>query len=314
MIAFGPIPSRRLGQSLGINTIPLKNCSYDCVYCQVGPTSFDDFKRRRFYPPEKIFQAVEKRVQEVRSAGAQIDYLSIVPDGEPSLDINLGTIIQRLRSLNVKIAVISNSSLLWQDSVRKELALADLVSLKIDTVDQLSWRKINRPNPRLSLREILAGALAFSKTFQGTLITESMLVQGINDQEAALQATANYLGQLNPDTAYIAIPTRPPTEKKIQSPDESTLNLAYQLFNQQVRKAECLTGFSTDTFSASGDVVENILNITAVHPIRESEVLNLLKRGNADAKKLEELVKQGQLVRVFHEGLPFYVRKYALVK
>jgi wyosine [tRNA(Phe)-imidazoG37] synthetase (radical SAM superfamily) len=314
MIAFGPVPSRRLGQSLGINNIPPKNCSYDCVYCQVGPTAQKDLQRRPFFEPDEIFQAVIQKVQEVRDASGRIDYLTLVPDGEPTLDIHLGKTIEMLRPLKIKIAVITNSSLLWLEEVRNELALADYVSLKMDSVNENTWRKINRPNPKLSLPEILAGALTFSKIFKGTLVSETMLVRGINDHEASLEATAEYLGQLNLAIAYIAIPTRPPSERWVQTPDEETLNLAYHIFRNHVVRTEYLTGFSEDAFSATGDVVQNLVNITSVHPMRESEALEFLKQGNADGKKLEELVAQEKLVRIIHRGLPFYVRKLPLVK
>jgi wyosine [tRNA(Phe)-imidazoG37] synthetase (radical SAM superfamily) len=252
-------------------------------------------------------------VEEVKRAGGRIDYLTLVPDGEPTLDIHLGKIINMLRPLNIKIAVISNSSLLWQEDVRTELALSDFVSLKMDSVDEDTWRRVNRPNPQLFLPDILEGALAFSKAFKGTLVTETMLVRGINDHEASLKATAEYLKRLNSAVAYIAIPTRPPSEKWAQSPDEKALNLAYQIYSGRGIKTEYLTGFSEEAFSATGDVVQNLLNITAVHPMRESEALDFLKQGNADGKKLEELVTQEKLVRVIHEGRPFYVRKLPLV-
>lgn len=314
MIAFGPVPSRRLGQSLGINNIPPKNCSYDCVYCQVGPTTQKDLQRRPFFEPDEIIQAVRQRIHEVKDGSGRIDYLTLVPDGEPTLDINLGRIIEMLRPLKIKIAVITNSSTLWLEEVRNELARADYVSLKMDSVNEDTWRKINRPNPKLSLPEILEGALKFSTIFKGTLVSETMLVRDINDHAASLKATAEYLEQLNPAIAYIAIPTRPPSERWVQSPDEETLNRAYHIFRNHVVKTELLTGFSEEAFSASGDVVQNLLNITSVHPMRESEALQFLKQGNADGKKLEELVAQKKLVRIIHQGQPFYVRKLPLVR
>ncbi len=314
MIAFGPVPSRRLGQSLGINNIPPKNCSYDCVYCQVGPTAQKDLQRRPFFEPDEIIQAVRQRIHEVKDGSGRIDYLTLVPDGEPTLDINLGRIIEMLRPLKIKIAVITNSSTLWLEEVRNELARADYVSLKMDSVNEDTWRKINRPNPKLSLPEILEGALKFSTIFKGTLVSETMLVRDINDHAASLKATAEYLEQLNPAIAYIAIPTRPPSERWVQSPDEETLNRAYHIFRNHVVKTELLTGFSEEAFSASGDVVQNLLNITSVHPMRESEALQFLKQGNADGKKLEELVAQKKLVRIIHQGQPFYVRKLPLVR
>lgn len=117
MIAFGPVPSRRLGQSLGVNNIPPKHCSYDCVYCQVGRTHDKDLTRRTFFAPQAVFESVRERVDEVRAAGGHIDYLSIVPDGEPSLDLHLAETIELLRPLGIKIAVISNSSLVAQEQL-----------------------------------------------------------------------------------------------------------------------------------------------------------------------------------------------------
>lgn len=314
MIAFGPVPSRRLGQSLGINNIPPKNCSYDCIYCQVGPTSHKDLTRRPFYDPDEIFQAVYRRAQEVKAGGGRIDYLTFVPDGEPTLDIHLGTTIDLLRSLDLKIAVFTNSSLIWQKDVQEVLSRVDYVSLKIDSVNEKAWRRIDRPQPQLYLTDILKGAQKFAADFKGTLASETMLVRGINDEKSHLTATAEYLGQLNPDLAYIGIPTRPPTEKWALPPDEETLNLAYQIFSEQVEKVECLTGFSPESFSATGDVVQNLLSITAVHPMRESEALDFLKQGGIEQEKLEELVAREELVRVMHDDLPFYVRKLPWVK
>lgn len=312
MIAFGPVPSRRLGQSLGVNNIPPKHCSYDCVYCQVGPTTDQDLTRRTFFKPQAIFESVRQRVDEVQAAGGHIDYLSIVPDGEPALDIHLAEIIQLLRPLGIKIAVISNSSLLSREDVRAELMQADCVSLKVDAVEEATWRQVNRPHPDLSLPAILEGVLAFAKTFKGLLITETMLVRDANDQPESLQATAAFLARLQPDVAYLAVPTRPPSEGWAQAPDEATLTRAYQIFVDEGVNTEVLIGYSEDTFTAGGDVVQNLLNITSVHPMRESEAIDFLRQGNLDAGKLQELVAQEQLVRVEHDGIPFYVRKLQL--
>ena len=149
MIAFGPIPSRRLGRSLGINNIPPKVCSYSCVYCQVGITDSMSVHRRNFFPPEEIFDEVKNRVSQLRDADENIDYLSFVPDGEPTLDINLGRTIEKLKTFAIRIAVITNSSLLWDDTVKRDLMHADWICLKIDSVRNNIWHKINRPHTRL---------------------------------------------------------------------------------------------------------------------------------------------------------------------
>jgi len=309
MIAFGPVPSRRLGQSLGINNIPPKVCSYDCVYCQVGPTTHEAIARREFYPPEEISAAVKQKVERVKAAGGKIDFLTFVPDGEPTLDIHLGATIKLLRPLGIKIAVISNASLLWRKEVRQELGTADLVSLKMDAVEETAWRKVNRPNAKLAMDKVLDGAVKFSQGFQGELITETMLVKGVNDGKSQLRAVAAFLKKLQPAMAYIGIPTRPPSETWVQPPDEQRLTEAHEIFSTQLDKVEYLIGFPEDTFTVSGDVLKDLLDITSVHPMRESEVLEFLKKGGVDKGKLKELLDQDQLVRVVHEEEPFYVRK-----
>ncbi len=313
MIAFGPIPSRRLGQSLGINHIPPKICSYDCIYCQVGPTSRSAIERQQFFEVDKVVEAVTQKVEEKRAANKQIDYLTFVPDGEPTLDIRLGEMIDALKPLGIKIGVITNGSLLWREDVQEELCKADLVSIKVDSVEESSWSKVNRPEGGLSLKKMLEGQLAFAKKFNGTLITETMLVKGANDKEPSLEATAQYLKKLNPDTAYIAVPTRPPSESWAGTPDEERINRAYQIFLKQLDKVECLLGFSPDSFGVTGDVIQSILDITAVHPMRESELLKVLEEGGFSRAKLDELLKEEKLVRIEHEGQPFYLRKMKMV-
>ena len=144
--SFGPVPSRRLGKSLGINNIPAKVCTYSCVYCQVGRTTAMPLDRRLFYPPEEIFRDVQGRLAKAKEASETVDYLTFVPDGEPTLDINLGKAIMLLKSLDVPVGVITNGSLLWRDDVREALGKADWVSLKIDAVQEGIWRQINRPH------------------------------------------------------------------------------------------------------------------------------------------------------------------------
>ncbi len=155
MITFGPVPSLRLGRSLGINNIPPKSCSYSCVYCQVGPTHHRKINPQAFYPPEEILAAVESSLEAADRAGETIDYLIFVPDGEPTLDENLGATIELLLLLGFKIAVISNASLIWREEVRETLSKADWLSLKIDSVDEVLWKRINQPHSDLQLEKIL---------------------------------------------------------------------------------------------------------------------------------------------------------------
>jgi len=196
MIAFGPVPSRRLGRSLGINNIPPKVCTYSCVYCQVGRTTEMTIGRRKFYDPDEVLQDVQEKICKSDEAGEPIDYLTFVPDGEPTLDANLGREIERLKPLGIPIAVITNNSLLSRQDVRDDLMGADWVSLKVDVVEERTWRRVNRPHGRLELASMLEGALTFAQSFQGRLVTETMHVAGVNDGEEHLSQVAGFLERL----------------------------------------------------------------------------------------------------------------------
>jgi wyosine [tRNA(Phe)-imidazoG37] synthetase (radical SAM superfamily) len=311
VIAFGPIPSRRLGRSLGINHVPAKTCSYACVYCQVGRTTTKTIERQVFYRPEDIVEGVRQKIAAVEAAGDHIDYLSFVPDGEPTLDANLGRTIDLLRPLGYKIAVITNGSLVWRHEVREDLMGADWVSLKVDAVDRRTWQRVSRPHPHLDLESILEGMKTFSDAFEGFLATETMLVEGMNDKVDHLEAVADFLVSIGPDTAYLSIPTRPPAEERVRAPGEADVHRAYQIFSKRLGSVELLIGYEGDAFASSGDAEQDVLSITAVHPMREKAVLKLLDRAGADPSLVERMIAEGKLLRVTYEGDTFYMRRIA---
>lgn len=308
MIAFGTVPSRRLGRSLGINNIPPKSCSYSCIYCQVGPTAQQEIEPRIFYEPEVVAQSVTDQVKAVINAGEKIDYLTFVPDGEPTLDINLGKTIDLLRPLGIKIAVISNASLVWHDDVRQILNKADWVSLKVDSVNETVWRQINQPHPQLRLTTILRGIQQFSENFQGTLCTETMLVAGINDEPRLIAEVSDFLATLEPNIAYLAAPIRPPAQKNVHIPSEDIIVQAYEIMNKQLKSVQYLIGYEGDTFATTGDPQRDLLAITAVHPMREEAVRQFLIDAKRDWSFVQELLDQGKIREVYFAGKHFYVR------
>jgi len=309
MIAFGPVPSRRLGRSLGINNIPPKVCTYSCVYCQVGRTHTLQLERGPFYEPEDIIKSVGKQVKKAIKKGEPIDYLTFVSDGEPTLDVNLGYEIDLLKSLGIKIGVITNASLIFREDVRADLMKADWVSLKFDSISKTSWRKINRPHRELELGLILEGMLDFSKSFRGELVTETMLIQGIGLDADILKEMADFLDRLNPAKAYLAIPTRPPAESWVRPPEPKDINVAFQVFHEKLDQVEYLIGYEGNAFAFTGNVEEDLLSITSVHPMRESAVREFLKKAGADGSVVYQLIAQGKLVEADYEGQKFYLRK-----
>ena len=309
MIAFGPVPSRRLGRSLGVNNIPPKNCTFSCIYCQIGRTGKMNLARREFYRLEMIVEEVEQKVNKTKERGESIDYLAFVPDGEPSLDIHLGDEIDLLRPLGIKTGVITNTSLIWRDDVRKDLLKADWVSLKVDAVDKNIWRRVNRPHHDLKLSVILEGMLHFAREYPGKLVTETMLVRNINDSVAHIKELAGFLSQLRPVKAYLSIPTRPPAEKWVHPPGEEALTAAYQIVSERLENVECLFDYEGNAFSLTGDVENDLLSIVSVHPMREEAVRKFLNRAGKDWTLIHNLVNQNRLLETEYEGKTYFIRK-----
>lgn len=308
-LAFGPVPSRRLGRSLGVNNIPPKSCSYSCIYCQVGPTSQQEIQPRVFYPPQLVATAVGEQVDAAHASGEHIDYLTFVPDGEPTLDVNLGEAIDRLRPIGIRIAVISNASLIWRDDVRQALNKADWVSLKLDTVDENIWRRINQPHSELRLDAILQGMQRFADNFSGILATETMLVAGVNDGAESLAGVAQFLSTLKPQTTYLAVPTRPPAQQGVHAPTEDRVVQAYEILETQLGDVQLLTGEEGDAFAVTGDARQDLLAITAVHPMRRNALEHFLARSGLTWALVEELIREGELTQVSFAGQQFYVRR-----
>jgi len=308
-LAFGPVPSRRLGRSLGINNIPPKICTYSCVYCQLGRTLKIRVEREAFFRPESIIKSVSLKLEEAGRRGESVDYLTFVPDGEPTLDKNLGKEIELLKDLGIKIAVITNASLIWEEDVRDDLSRADWVSVKMDAASQEVWRRVNRGARSLELDRILEGIQEFAKNFSGELNTETMLVKDINDSVDEIYKIASFIAGIKPKKSYIAIPIRPPAEKWVRGVDEKTLYLAYRAFTSKFINAEYLIGYEGNAFAFTGNPREDILSITSVHPMREDALEAYLEKAKEGWGVVEDLLKSGELVRLNYRGKKFFLRR-----
>ncbi|MBN1413884.1 MAG: radical SAM protein [Bacteroidales bacterium] len=310
MIAFGPISSRRLGLSLGINNIVShKVCSYNCVYCQVGNTKHKSAERQIFYEPSILVNTIKDHLKKLNSNHIP-DYLTFVANGEPTLDINLGKEIRLLKKLNIPVAVISNASLIHHPEVQEDLMEADWISLKVDTVSESAWERINRPVREIDLNEILQGLIVFSALYKGELHTETMLIKDYNDSHGQLKDTASFISLLKPQKAYLSIPTRPPALKEVKAVPEEKIAEAWQIYQQEGINTELLTGFEETNTGFTGNAFEDILNITAVHPLRDDTMNELLKQDKADNNVVKSLIKQGLIKKSTYNGKTYYVRKY----
>jgi wyosine [tRNA(Phe)-imidazoG37] synthetase (radical SAM superfamily) len=305
---FGPVPSRRLGYSLGINHIPPKHCPYSCVYCQVGRTTHLEIDRREFYSFDRVLQAIETKIAECSKAGRVIDYLTLVPDGEPTLDLHLGKLIEGLKKFGIPIAVISNSSIINRQDVQEGLLHADWVSLKVDSVYENEWHTVNRPHQRLSLSAILDGMLTFRKIFHGELVTETMLISGLNDSETSILRLCDFLLDLRPVKSYLSIPTRPPAEHWVNPPTSESLQQILQLVSDRISFMDLLFETETGDFISTGNLAEDILSITAVHPLREEALHKMTTQAGADWSLVEDLITSREITSIQYRHERYYLR------
>ena len=187
------------------------------------------------------------------------------------------------------------------------------VSLKIDAGDNKTWQKINRPAPELNFEKTIEGINFFAGEYNGILCTETMLIDGINDTVNNLTDVSELIKKINPNKSYLAIPTRPPSEESVNPPDSDKLNMAWQIFNNNHIDPEFLTGFEGSDTGFTGNIYNDILNITAVHPLRQDSLIILLRNDNADFSVVKSLINQRLIRSTIYNGNKYYLREYHLL-
>ena len=302
---FGPVPSRRLGQSLGIDTIPLKTCNWNCVYCQLGRTVPLTNERREYVPREEILAEVKQAL--LAHKAGEIDWVTFVGSGEPTLHAGLGWLIRRVKTLtDLPVAVITNSALLYLPDVRAALTVADAVLPTFDAGTPDLYRRINRPHPDITFERLVDGLAAFRCECSGKLWIEVMLVRGLNGTEQALRDIAAVLREIGPDQVHINLPTRPPAETWVQPSDEEGLMRATAILGDIAQIVHPTEG----TFDLSGydNAVDAIVSIITRHPMREDELVCALERWTPShvSTALAEPKASGQAQVVERYGTRFW--------
>jgi wyosine [tRNA(Phe)-imidazoG37] synthetase (radical SAM superfamily) len=303
---FGPVKSRRLGYSLGINTMKCKMCTYDCVYCQVGQTPCRSTCRDSCITPYELYCVVRKKLDLLKKQNIPIDYITFVPNGEPTLDSNLAKDILFLREFGYKIAVLTNSSLVWNDKVQEDLMFADYVSIKIDTVNEKTWQTINRPHSRLRFQTILDGIERFSKSYQGILTTETMLVKNTNDTLHEVEAIGLFLKKVKRNTSYFTIPTRPPIESYAMPPSAPVLSQITDYIASNIPDSEMLFISGEEVFYGAGEIENELLAVLSAQPMRAEAVRNFIISKGGSIHILEPLIEGRSISLVPFNGSYFY--------
>jgi wyosine [tRNA(Phe)-imidazoG37] synthetase (radical SAM superfamily) len=302
---FGPVPSRRLGRSLGIDPIPLKTCNWNCVYCQLGRTKPLVNNRKHYVAPDEIVAQVKDALAAHRKG--DIDWVTFVGSGEPLLHAGLGGMIREVKALTeLPVAVITNGTLFHQKEIRKEIAEADAVLPSMDAGSPDLYLKINRPHPDITFERLLNGLIAFREHYQGWLWLETMLVRGMNDTEEALGDLAEALRQIQSDEVHLNVPTRPPAETWVRPPRQERMIMAAAILGDIARVVQPAGG----TFDLSGDqdIIDAIVGIVTRHPMRQDELENALAKWTPGqvGRALEELSGSGKAQLVERHGIRYW--------
>ncbi len=298
---YGPIPSRRLGRSLGISPIIKKACNYSCVYCQLGRTDHLSNKREMFFPVADIVAEFEQMML----SDIKIDVVTIVGEGEPTLYLGLKDLIEKIKAMTDKpVAVITNGALLNDEAVKQALMLADIVLPSIDAYDEKTFMAINRPYPTIKYDVVRKGLINFSKDYKGQLWLELMLMKGINDDKSDLLAYKKMLAEIKYDRLYINTPVRPPAEANIQEIEQVKMNEAVELLSGIAINLLVDNGFYSDI----KDDFDAILSIIKRHPMNQHEIAGFLKHRHNEQSEavLAKLALDPRVMIIEYKGYYTY--------
>ncbi len=297
---YGPVPSRRLGRSLGVDLVPHKVCTYDCIYCQIGKTTQKTLKRDEYVPASEILQEIETFLTEKQP----IDHLSLGGSGEPTLYSKIRTIIDGIQALTVlPVAVITNGSLLYNKEVREDLLRADIVLPSLDAVSAEVFEKINRPGAGLSVEEVLQGLIEFRDVYRGQIWLEILFCKGVNDSESELLRMKEVIERIRPDLIHLNTVVRPPSEKWVSPLASKEMEKFRQFFG---RRASIISDFDRHMSPpAEIEIRERILSILKRRPLSLSDLSNNMGLSPDELEKsLRPLLEEGRVrVRRYQESL-----------
>ncbi|MGB2821486.1 MAG: radical SAM protein [Phycisphaerae bacterium] len=288
---FGPVPSRRLGRSLGVDVVPLKTCTYDCIYCQLGRTTLKTVERSQWAPLEAV-------VEELRSKlPSRPDYVTISGSGEPTLFSRVGELIDRIKAVTaVPVAVLTNGSLLWQEDVRRQLLGADLVLPSLDAGDEAVFQAINRPHDELSFEQVLGGLIDFRREYKGRYWLEVLLLAGHTAIEAEVAKLARCAGLISPDRVQLNTVVRPPAESlAVGATRERMVELAAMFDPPAEVIADFHGTYERTEFSAGREAVWELLRRRPCS--LEDIAVGLGMHRNEAAKYVQSLSASGLLTR-----------------
>jgi len=299
---YGPVPSRRLGFSLGVDILPYKTCSLDCIYCQLGPSRRLSTRRRPYFSVRSILSQIKEKID----SGKRIDHITFSGSGEPTLNASIGRLIREIKKTSsIPVAVLTNSTLLTDEKARRDILAADVVVPSLDAATEEVFSRVNRPLRGLTIKKIIGGLVAFRREFRGRIWLEVMLVKGINDSASEIRALKKAIALIMPDKVQLNTVVRPPAEK-----------FALPLSARQLKEISRELGPETEVTAefrekqkspAPEDVVESALAMINRRPVSFQDIAaSLGKTATAVRLALAPLIRSGRIKERTHRGVVYY--------
>ena len=270
---YEPVPSRRLGRSLGVDLVPRKICTYDCIYCQIGKTTEKTLLRKEYVPVKEVLDELKTFLEEGR---ASVDVISLGGSGEPTLHSRIGSIIETIKKMtSIPVAVLTNGSLLSDEEVRQDLLQADIVLPSMDAVSKDVFVKINRPRGGFSVEKMIEGLVAFRKVYRGQIWLEILLCKGVNDSRGELQRMKEAVERIHPDRIDLNTVVRPPSETWAKPLTQDELEEIRAFFGE---KARIIPEFDRHPLSITGEEIRGrIVDILSRRPLSLADLSKWLR-------------------------------------
>jgi wyosine [tRNA(Phe)-imidazoG37] synthetase (radical SAM superfamily) len=323
---YGPVPSRRLGRSLGIDIVPFKLCSLDCVYCQLGKTTEKTLHRGDFVPVEAVLAELKDKLAE----GLEADFITIGGSGEPTLNSRLGELIEGIKKItDIPVAILTNGTLLYKQDVRADCAKADVVLPSLDAGDERIYQRINRPHSGLSIEKLISGLCAFRNEFPGRIWLEVFFIDGFNTDNEQIAKIKDAIDRIRPDKVQLNTAVRPTAEPGIKCLSAEKLQAIAEELGEN---CEVIADFSPSPLcfakrSSGGGHIEGKADLSAVALAKAEDVLSMLKRRpcslsdicsalgisrNEALKYITHFQKQGVLNSEKKDGVIFFSKRINL--
>lgn len=302
---FGPVPSRRLGRSLGVDLLPMKTCSFDCVFCQLGRTTNSTLQRREYVPTESVIRELSHWLD----SGESADFVTLSGSGEPTLHSRFADIFRLVHSKSdISTALLTNGSFLSRESVRRDVQLADMIKVSLSAWDQKSFEKINRPHSGLAFSELVWGLQKLSQEYHGDLMIEVFLIQDFNDSPEYVSRIAEYINDLYAQRVQLNTLIRPPAEKGLKAVPENKLRELSEKFKLPV---EIVTEYKPNPEKEISSSVNSILSLLQRRPCTAQELVDVSGKPLSEVENsIKELLQRNAIQRIAHGQTEYYQAVY----